>query len=792
MAVAPLIAALLFGVVFYPIRTKIDKTRVYRIGYGSSPPLHFQAKTGVPAGLAVGIVREAARRRGIRLEWVQATQQGIPALQQGDTDFWVLMTDLPERHKIIHLTEPYLVTEYCFLVPSASPLNAVADLANARIAFPGTQMGQMSLAKLLPHAVRLPAKTPSQAWESMIDGRAEAVFMDQYSAAGVLLQGGSMQQARIVTAPLPRSNLALASSLATGNVADEIRDEIGIMSRQGALTPLVQDWGFFPGLNIEAIDSLSSAHRRERMLTAGVATLLFLLLMTIALFVLSRRQQARLAATESALRASEEYYRTLVDVLPDTIYTIGRDGEVGPRLAARQGHRDTETALKDLIDSPGHQANLRRVLATGQIAVAEEATPQGTFIEYRLIPVRDHRSRIFGVMGVLRDETDKKRAEAERFELEERLRQAQRMETLGRLAGGVAHDFNNLLTVIKGYSAMVLRKLGDHPLRAPIEQIAKAGDQAADLTSQLLAFSRKQIIAPTNVSLNDLVEDSSKLIERLIGENIEFASVLSPGLHPVLADAGQMRQVLLNFASNARDAMPQGGRFVIETSNLQAPGGPQVLLTASDTGVGMDRETSRRVFEPFFTTKSEGNGTGLGLATVHGIVHQAGGTIQVYSEPGQGTTFRVYLPAAPGVVAEAVPEIPAPGLHGAETILVTEDKEEVLNYAVEVLESYGYRVLVAGSGEEARRVSTHFDGIIHLLLTDVVIGGMNGRQLAEKLCEQRAGIQILYMSGYTDDIVFRQGLIRAETNYLSKPFTPEALAQQVREILNRNSQSPMI
>ncbi len=617
----------------------------------------------------------------------------------------------------------------------------------------------------------------------MTGGRAQAVFLDQYSAAGVLLQGGSMQQARIITAPLPRSYLALASNLATGAVADEIRDEIGVMSREGALTPLVQDWGFFPGLNIEAIDSLSSARRRERMLTAGVALLLLLLVVTIGLVVRGRRQQAKLTAAEAALRASEEYYRTLVDVLPDTIYTLGRDGELSNRLV-QQGHGETEATLRELIGSPGHKANLRRVLATGEMAVAEEATPQGTFVEYRLIPIRDQRSRIFAVMGVLRDETEKKRAEGEKRELEERLRQSQRMETLGRLAGGVAHDFNNLLTVIKGYSAVVLRRLGDHPLSAPVAQIAKAGDQAADLTSQLLAFSRKQMIAPTNLSLNELVEDAGRMIERLIGENVELRIVPGADLHPVLADAGQMRQVLLNFATNARDAMPQGGKFVIETRNLQTKAGPQVLLTASDTGIGMDRETSARIFEPFFTTKGEGHGTGLGLATVYGIVHQAGGTIQVYSEPGQGTTFRVYLPAAAGTVAQAPAEIAEIDLRGSETILVTEDKHEVLQYAVEVLESYGYRVLVADSGEDALRVSAEFAGVIHLLLTDVVMGGMNGRQLAEKVCEQRTGIAVLYMSGYTDDIVVRQGLIRAETNYIAKPFTEEALARQVREILN--------
>ena len=404
--------------------------------------------------------------------------------------------------------------------------------------------------------------------------------------------------------------------------------------------------------------------------------------------------------------------------------------------------------------------------------------------------VRDADGRVQGTLSVGEDVTEHEL-------LERQFRQAQKMEAIGRLAGGVAHDFNNLLTVITGYSDLLLSGLSPRsPHRSDVEAISDAAGRAASLTRQLLAFSRQQVLAPSILNVNDVVQSAQRMLQRLLGEDVHLVTSLDSEVRPVRADAGQLEQVLLNLAVNARDAMPDGGVLTLETANVELSGsyarehlgaepGPHVLLAVSDTGVGMDAATQARIFEPFFTTKPAGKGTGLGLATVYGIVEQSKGSLWVYSEPGKGTTFKVYLPVSGATVAEPFLAAAAPVTGGDETLLLVEDAAPVRAVARETLERYGYTVIEAPSPEVALELVARTPHILHLLVTDVVMPGMNGRQLAARVTSERPDMRVLFMSGYTDDAVMRSGVLEHGMSYLQKPFTPEGLARKVREVLDR-------
>jgi two-component system, cell cycle sensor histidine kinase and response regulator CckA len=404
--------------------------------------------------------------------------------------------------------------------------------------------------------------------------------------------------------------------------------------------------------------------------------------------------------------------------------------------------------------------------------------------------VRGSDGRVDLAFLTMRDLTEQKR-------METRLRQADKMQAIGSLAGGVAHDFNNLLTVINGYSEMLLSGPWlDASGQELVAEVSRAGEQAAALTRQLLAFSRQQVLAPKVLDLNVQVKDMAKLLHRLIGADVDFATALNPDIGRVRADPGQIEQVLLNLAVNARDAMPRGGRLTIETRNVDldeaytrnrpdARPGPHVLLAVTDTGIGMDSMTIARIFEPFFTTKEQGKGTGLGLATVFGIVSQSGGHLDVYSEVGRGTTFKVYLPRLTdaGVPDEClVASSPFPT--GAETVLLVEDDRGVRTLARSALESLGYTVLEAHNGEQGVQVALAHSGPIDLVVTDVVMPGSGGRELADRVQAARPEAKVLFTSGYTDDAVVRHGILQSNVAFLQKPFTPTSLARKVREVLD--------
>jgi two-component system cell cycle sensor histidine kinase/response regulator CckA len=404
------------------------------------------------------------------------------------------------------------------------------------------------------------------------------------------------------------------------------------------------------------------------------------------------------------------------------------------------------------------------------------------------------------IVVILSDITERKRAEEEKAILQEELRQSQKMEAVGRLAGGIAHDFNNLLTVISGNCELSLLKLkeGD-PLKENIEEIKAAGDRATYLTWKLLAFSRRQILDTKVLDLNAVIRDLDKMLRRVIGEDVELVTLLSDSLGTVKTDPGWMEQVIINLAVNARDAMPSGGKLIVETTNVEldeyyAHGhgavkpGRYVMLSVRDTGIGMSPEVREHLFEPFFTTKEKSKGTGLGLSTVYGIVMQSGGNICVYSEPGLGTTFKIYLPRLDEPLEEVGEKMPREELpHGSETILVVEDQEDLRRLAVHVLKRQGYRVLETSCGEDALELSKERKEPIHMVLTDVVMPGMSGRQLVDQLLPLHPKMKVLYMSGYTENEIVHDGVLEEGTNYIQKPFTLDGLTRQVREILGKDS-----
>jgi two-component system cell cycle sensor histidine kinase/response regulator CckA len=458
------------------------------------------------------------------------------------------------------------------------------------------------------------------------------------------------------------------------------------------------------------------------------------------------------------------------------------------------GKDDSEFSWKDSAEL--YHADDRQVMLSNTPKLNYEepiSLPNAGSLVLRMskIPLRDQSGKVIGVLGTYEDITEQKK-------LEEQLRQAQKMEAVGRLAGGVAHDFNNLLTAISGYSELLLMRLdASNPMRRNVEEISKAGERAASLTRQLLAFSRRQMIQPEIIDLNHIISEMGKMLHRLIGEDIEMRFIPDSALGQIKADPGQMQQVLLNFAVNSRDAMPHGGKLTIETHKFEvdeqfakehgdAKPGPYVMLEVSDSGCGMSAEVQSHLFEPFFTTKEVGKGTGLGLSTVYGIVQQSEGFITVLSEPGIGTTFRVYLPR----VNEEIQDLKAASWQrgdysGSGTVLLVEDEAAVRALEREVLEMYGYTILEASNGQEAIQVFEAHKDSIQLVIADLVMPKMSGRELAERITSLRPGTRILFVSGYAPEAAARKGILEAEILFLQKPFTPQSLAHKVREVMDR-------
>jgi len=528
---------------------------------------------------------------------------------------------------------------------------------------------------------------------------------------------------------------------------------------------------------------------------------------------MATRKQADVALrrSERRLKTSEARFRALIEKSADLILLTTADGlttYISPAVESTLGYSSDHLVGQSamVFCHPDDRNNIANVLKR-LVNVPSEILS----VEFRAIH-SDGTTRwleatgrnmladpaVDGIVCNVRDVTERKEAEESLRKTEEQLRQAQKMEAIGNLASGVAHDFNNLLSVILGYSNMLAQDMTpSDPRRTDLKEIESAGKRAVDLTRQLLAFSRQQILQPKIASLNDILAGMERMLRRLIGEDIELTVVLASALGKTKVDPGQIEQIVMNLAVNARDAMPQGGKLTLETANVEldagyaenhvgALAGPHVMLAVTDTGVGMDKATQARMFEPFFTTKEKGKGTGLGLSTVFGIVQQSDGTVWAYSEPGKGTTFKVYFPRAdPSLTTEHDSRPPAGGpLTGTETILLVEDEESVRVLTRTILRRFGYHVIEAQSGGDALLVCEQHTATIHLLLTDVIMPRMSGRQLSERLRAIRPEMKVLYMSGYTDNTIVHHGVLDSDASFLQKPITPEALARKVREVLN--------
>jgi PAS domain S-box-containing protein len=573
-----------------------------------------------------------------------------------------------------------------------------------------------------------------------------------------------------------------------------------------AVAVMVSAWygGWKPGLvatsfalTVSAYFSFSSEQTPAQFRSTMIRLSLFVVLAALICWL-----NAALRAAQESLRRSEMNFRSLVTNAPYGICRCDSAGQLldaNPALLTMLGYSSTsELVGKHLggLYSDTHRwfelADYLRSAAPFNGLIAEWKRKDGITILVRVsgrAVCNDERKTAFELFA---EDVTERRA------LEQQLQQSQKMEAIGRLAGGIAHDFNNLLMVISGYSEFLLDRLGPDPaLRGPAQEIAGASQRASSLTRQLLAFSRKQMLAPKILDLNGVVTENLKMLTRVIGEDIDLVMVPAPSLGAVRADAGQIDQVIMNLAVNARDAMPSGGKLTIETSNVSldeeyarfhAPlrPGDYVMLAISDTGLGMDSETQSHIFEPFFTTKGP-KGTGLGLSTVYGIVKQSGGYIWVNSEPGKGTSFKIYLPriaerAEPAqIVASNESAFIEPG---TETILLAEDEANLRYLARQFLEKQGYKVIEAADGAVAMQIAVAHEGVIHLLLTDVIMPGMNGRELAQRISEIRPQTKVLYMSGYTENVIGHNGTLDAGVRLLQKPFTLRDLKSKVREVLD--------
>jgi PAS domain S-box-containing protein len=552
------------------------------------------------------------------------------------------------------------------------------------------------------------------------------------------------------------------------------------------------------------ICAVAEIDRRHLAVASGTVVYLVFLLAQV-------REHARafwsssIAAERERLRGSAERVRVeaeraslaaAVEQSAEQILITGIDGSIqycNPAFQQVTGYSREEVVGRNprILNSGKHDHAFHRELwetiAAGNVWTGRFTNRKKDRTLYEaegtISPICDSRGKITGYVAAMHDVTERLRMEAD-------LQQAQRLEGIGRLAGGVAHDFNNLLTVISGYSGLLDSQMRDDENgRIYVDEIKKATDRAAALTRQLLAFGRKQLIRPRPVDLNELLGDMHGILQRLVGEDVDVTIAAAPALGLVQADPDQISQILLNLAANARDAMPNGGKLAIRTGNVsedESPlGRPSILLGVSDTGVGIAEDVLDHIFEPFFTTKERGRGTGLGLATVYGVVRQSDGCIEVRSERGEGTLFEIYLPRTEASVpaTQATPARTSKPAGGSETILVVEDQEEVRRMILASLESCGYRVLEAADGRAALDLASRHEGVIDLLLTDVIMPGMTGKETADRLALFRPNMKVLYISGYSGQVIAHRGVIDDSVAYLQKPFSPFALAAKVREVL---------
>lgn len=916
----------------------------FRIGWERAAPEQLMGSKGQPTGAIVELVREAARRKGIALQWVESPESSEGALLSGRVDLWPLMTITEERKQYLHFSAPYIDSVLALWVLPGSALKSVSRLQRSTIAHLGIPVNTVLLRGYLPHAVGLPTEDPRAAIESLCRGEAAAAMLEQDEIVHELIRGGRAcgnQGLEMIDLPGAKIHLAIASTKRAADVADAIRDQIDSMVEEGFVDRLFEMWGYVSGRTSAAVELLIEARRRERI---GFATTLLLCgFLGLAVFQTSRygRQVQRAKIAEELQRQSyselletqriaglgvwscdlgtgtshwsDELYRMAgldpgenglpyeerskvfspesAKKLQAAIAAAAQDGtqyQLELEMRRPDGSSSWVTVRGEAVrNHDGEIVGLRgtafditerkRILETlaeteGRLKLVLEAAKLGTYewnVETGDLIWSQQTERIFGVAPntfggtypdfakavypedlakleelvgqarnsgctysqefriILPDGSQRwifsrgafmgpDRGESLRMYgvalditgpklLEQQLQQAQRMESVGRLAGGVAHDFNNMLTVILGYAEQAKNEVVVYSgLWKKLTEIEKAASRSRDITQKLLGFSRQQVIEPVPLDLNELIGDLLEPLARLIGDDIELSFEPGCGLWPVEIDPSQVNQILLNLAVNARDAMPEGGRITVKTSNISlAPGrssihsgldpGEYVMFSFTDTGIGMSEETKAHIFEPFFTTKGAGQGTGLGLATVYGIVTQNKGFVDVRTKPREGSSFDIYLPRMAGDSAPCeVDREPTSDTKCEGTILVVEDNELVRDLVSSSLQQFGYRVLIAEGPEEAlvlmKREGHNIDG----MLSDVVMPGMNGLELRDRVLMMNPEIRVLFMSGYASNVIPDGSYAQQGLQFIQKPFTIQELTDRMREVMAGAAVDPAI
>ncbi len=783
---------------------QVDRTRVYRIGYGNDAPLHFKGADGGPTGLAVDLVREAARRKGIQLEWKLGS-----GFNQSAMDLWVLHAITPERRKGAHLTEAYLQTESCFIVLSESPAKDARDLQTARISLIGSQVQRALLGQFFPGATQLPVGGNAEALEALTTGRADAVFMNQYAVLATLLRGGPRPAFRVLPAPVPKVQLGLASTFAHAAVADTLREALQAMAEDGGVTPIIKRWAFFPRPTTDVIGELAAAERRIRWLVAGVIGLAVLLVVLWWFILLARSHAAQRLRTENLLRQ-------VADRVPGMVYQfrLNADGSSCFPYASDAIRQIYRVNPEDVRDST---AGFMEVLHP-EDAAAVGASIQKSALqlspwnhEYRVqfadgavrwllgnaLPQREPDGATLW-HGFITDITERKAADAAVAGFERKIRETQKLESLGVLAGGIAHDFNNILTGVLGNASLASLELpAGAPAQSYLESIRLGALRAADLCKQMLAYSGKGRFVVKKLSLNTLVEETTQLLRLSISKQAVLRFNLQADLPLIEADGTQMRQVIMNLVINSSEAigaksgviglstgLARGDREYLGNMILapELPPGDYVYLEVSDTGSGMSAETRSKIFEPFYTTKFTGRG--LGLAAVLGIVRGHGGALKVYSEVGRGTTFKLLFPCVVGGAETegGRPAVPTPW-RARGTVLVVDDEETVRSTATLMLRKMGFDVMLATDGLEAVRIFSEKPTAYALVLMDLTMPHLDGREAYAELRRVRAGVRVVMMSGFNEREVIDQFAGEGPAGFVQKPFLFETLNDAVRRAL---------
>ena len=737
-------------------------------------------RRALTARFLLGFIAPVAASIG--LLWLAAFGLVLPEVRQ---------TLLENRRQAVHQK----------VVDARRLIDALAEQA-------GDEAPEVARRQVLEHVRRLYARGHSAdyVWIHTLDGQVLLHPRQDLEGTPDASTDAGAQALRVVA----KSN-QLVRSQSEGFVEyDWVRPGTGHTGRKISYVQMYAPWGWVvgSGLYVDDIQAEVSSltWKLAAVLGAGVVLAALLGVLVVAS---SLRAERRRVQSQKALQESEEKYRMLADGASEGIALIVDDRleYANPALLAMLGMRWDELSSRRvsetlLRDEQGRQAVLHRRGEEG-VSGGFEARLQradGEWIDVILSPSLVHFQGADSIILAITEITQQKRDQHERDMLRQQYLQSQKMEAIGRLAGGIAHDFRNQLTVINGYTSLLLRKaMPGSPVRRPLEQILKSTARSGRLANQLLAFSRKQPVEPVPVSLNEIVRDMADSLATIIGEDIRLHIDLDSGIGMVLIDDGQAEQALMNLVVNARDAMPEGGELRVSTATVWIDGQNDdarpheagarccVMLSVGDTGTGMDEQTRQQIFEPFFTTKEEGKGTGLGLAMVYGFVNQSGGSIRVESQPGQGSTFRLLLPtaSAPAPSQADQPMQLQPGKHVTGTILVAEDDEAVRHLIVGVLRSRGHHVIEAGDGRQALPLGEHYDGPIDLLLTDIVMPGMDGIQLALRMQESRPELKLLFITGYTDRTDDLTHLVEAGADLLVKPFSPDALVRAVGQLLSR-------